>query len=645
MKTFSSAHLTDAKKDATERRYRNIAANSGEIMESNEIRDIENFYVMCRDAKLRRISDLAIDPDQQTEEYSLNLVMNHGHTDAVTGERVVGVEDIIGDARVWMEDDGLHARVYFANNDAAADHCWAISDNASYSIGADHYPDGYEGAGNLIDEPIAILREISMVDTGNDPRAVTIDTISGKGAPGAAAGDNKLTEKGKTMGKTIDQLTPDERDKLKQEMGDLIDRFTTDVPENETEPTARDNKDDDAKDTTDNVETEEDGATEPTETRKSNDRIAHQTIRVVCQHDSARQERVVRTTDFRYSSEARRKFADMAYRHGGFKNGFVNEWHDYLRSKKASTTDGITGLGLPVDVKTLFIDALEKSEGLISHFDHLGGNGYVIRLLTALEGNDAETARAGGFKKGDKKLLQELLSTPRAIYNKMVYKMLDIDALELHENPDLIEVRARELVQAIIVEIERAATIGDGRTAPTAEGSADRRMFDGTRGFHSILADAQATEGFGQLLATSITLPAGSNLYDASIEAESEIDAEGGLIYVTKKSVVKALRQAKKSADSNEPLIAPGTRITDLLDAERVYTPAWMANAPVDVIVFANKSYGLTGERTADMRPEFKTETNQNVLLAELPRGGSLKAYKAAVAITFATASRASTKD
>lgn len=645
MKTiFSSAHLTDSKpKDAKARRFRNILANSGDIMESNEIRDVENFYVMARDAKLIPISGLNKDPEKQTESYSVNFAMNHGHNDPVTGERVVGVEDIIGDARVWLEGDGIHARVYFANDDEKANHAYAVSDNASYSIGAEHYPDGYEGAGNVIDEPVVILREISMVDTGNDPRAVTIDTKISKVATGDAVGDNKLTTKGTTMPgnkKSIDQLTPDERVAMAKEIDDVIDKFTTDAPESETEPTARDQKetDENADKTADTAETSETGATEPTEARKSNDRVAHMPV-IVVKDRAVRQERGMATKDWRFSAEARRKFADMAYSHGGFKNGFVNEWHDYLRSKKASTNDGITGLGLPVDTRSLFIDALEKSDGIINHFDQLGGKSYLIRLLTAAEGNDAETARAGGFKKGDTKLLQQLLSTPRTIYNKMVYKMLDIDALELYENQDLIEVRARELVQAIIVEIERAATIGDGRTAPTTEGAADRRMFDGTRGFYSMLADAQATEGFGQLMATSITMPAGSNLYDASIEADSEIEAEGRLVYITKKSVVKALRMAKKSSNSNEPLIEPGTRIEELLDAERVYTPAWMANAPVDVIVFANKSYGLIGERTATMRPEFKTETNQDVLLAEQPRGGSLKAFKAAVAITFTTPS------
>ena len=59
----SSTHITarvqlqDAKQTA-ERRFRNILANSGEIMESGEIRDLDQLYVMSHDGKLVKISDL-----------------------------------------------------------------------------------------------------------------------------------------------------------------------------------------------------------------------------------------------------------------------------------------------------------------------------------------------------------------------------------------------------------------------------------------------------------------------------------------------------------------------------------------------------------------------------------------------------------
>lgn len=649
MNKIIHARLCDSKQDSSKRRYRNILVASGDILESGEIRDIQNLYVMGHDAKLYRISDLSKDPDRQTEDYSLKAQADHG--ELKDGELVPTVEKVFGDCRVWLEEDGIHARMYFADNDQLADHCFAISDNASYSAGADWYEDGYYGSGLEIDEPMGILREISMVTTGNDPRARTIDTKLSKGSDGAAVGDNNKIKKGNKMNgikKSIDALTPDERAAMQHEMGEavnsIIDKFTTDAPESETEPTAK------PQDSTDSADTNTEAApTKPSEsnpTSGTKDNVLHMPILTFKDRAPVHQEQAVPTKDWRFSPEARRKFADMAYRHGGFKGAFMADWMKELRSHGASTNDGITGLGLPVDTRQLIINAIEKSDGIISHFRQLGGKSYLIKLITAVGADtDAETARAHGFKKGDKKIFQELLSTPRNIYNKMVYKMLDLDSMELYENPELSRIRAEELVQALIIEMERAAVIGDGRSAPTGN-AADYRMFDGTRGFWSMAADAAATEGFGQLLATAITAPAGSNLYDASILAESAIDTEGGLIYVMKKSVLTTFRQARLSGDDGRYLVEPGMRIEDIINAERVYTPKWMDNADVDVVVFANNTYGLTGEANPTMRPEFKTETNQDVLLAEQPRGGSLIAYKAAATIKFATApaSTASTK-
>lgn len=49
-------------------------------------------YVMSREGKLLKIYDLATNPDEQTEKYSVKFVANHGHNDIATGERVVDIE-------------------------------------------------------------------------------------------------------------------------------------------------------------------------------------------------------------------------------------------------------------------------------------------------------------------------------------------------------------------------------------------------------------------------------------------------------------------------------------------------------------------------------------------------------------------------
>lgn len=627
-KTIDKAH----RDEKTNRRFRHIVANSGLEMESGEIRDLAILHVMGTDGKLYNVNDLD-KPEEQKVRYTVQLATNHGHVDEATGEQVVDVEDIIGDAKVWIEDGELHAHVYFANDDPKADHAYAVSDNASYSIGTEWYPDGYYGAGLEIDQPIGILREISMVSTGNDPRAKTIDSKNGKALGSAADGETNL-KKGKVMSdakKTLDELTPDEARRLH----DVIDELTADVPESETEPTARDTKDAEGE-AAEGSEAENTEA--KTEDTKTTDSVKHMPI-IVVKDRNVKQERTVKTADWRYSADGLATFSKLAGQYRKFDSNFTSAWMSELKAHKASTNDGITNLGLPVDTRQLIIDATDNGDTdsvkILSHFRQLGGKSYLVKLIEAVgAATGAETARAHGHTKGDTKVFQELTATPRTIYNKMVYKMLDLDAMEVYENPEIVPLRARELVNNLLAEYARAAVIGDGRTAP-AEGAADLRMFDGTRGFYSILADAQATEGIGAAMATNLTIAAGKNLYDASIEADGAITAEGGLVYIAKKSVVTAYRQAVKA--NGDYVVAPGARIEDSLGAIAVYTPAWMDFADVDVIVFANNSYGLTGEANPAMRPDFDVRTNQDILLAEAPRGGSLIARKAAVAMTFAT--------
>ena len=574
--------LKDADKGENTRRFRNILANSGKIMESGEIRELDDLYVMGFDSELYKISDLNTNPDKQTEKYAVKAQADHG--ELIDGELVPTIEKQFGSCRVWLEDDGLHARMYFANDDKLADHAWAISEDASYSTGIDWFPDGYFGTGYEINQPIGILREISMVLTGNDPRAMTIDTKKPEAeAQGSAKGDdgeNNNNKENTTMSK--DELTRDERDALVEQLTGVVDNFTSNAPEDETEPTARDTKDD-AEETAEKEE-------------KKDTKTVHQPI-VVIRDSAVRQPANASKDGWLTSKEAKRRFADLAYQTQGFKGyRFEQLWQDELKKHNVSKfADGITGLGLPVDGRQIVIDALEKSEGLINHFDFIGGKTYLVKLLSAADGNDAETARAGGHKKGDTKLFQQLKSDPRQFYVVPVYKKLDIDYLELYENPELIDIRARELVEARIVEIERAMVIGDGRAQP-GEGQADRRMFRDGRGFYSMVADAADTNGIGSLLATAVTAPAGSNLYDASILAEGALRAEGRRIMAVKKELLTNFRLARLDGDNTgNYVLQPGQSLEAALGVSRIYAPAWMDNADCDFVTFVENKPKLIG--------------------------------------------------
>lgn len=639
MKTkFYSAkiQLADAKEAKSERRFRNILANSGEIMESGEIRDLSSLYVMDRDGKLVKISDLNPDPDKQAEDYSVKAQADHG--ELIDGELIPTMEKQFGSCRVWLEDDGLHARMYFANDDQLADHAWAISEDASYSTGIDWYPDGYYGTGYEIEEPIGILREISMVLTGNDPRAKTIDTkpeaeAEAQGSAETTVGEPTNPNMEKVMSKKLDELTPDERDAFMQRIGEVVDDFTTTAPESETEPTAADTKDaegEPAEAPAETPETPEEEVKEEPEDTKANEEVKdtlHMPVTVIKQEDTAKQEKAVATKDWLYSKEAKQSFANILKAHGTMDAAFTAEWRK--EASKHASLDGITGLPVPVNVEQIFEVALEKSDGIISHFRNINSKSFRVNLLAAAS-DDA--GRAAGFVKGTTKTNQELNDVYRDLLNIMVYKKLDLDAMEMYENPELIDIRVEELMDAIILEIERAAITGDGRTAPGSN-QPDRRMFNNNRGFYSIKADAAAASGIGTLLTDKVAANVGSNLYDKVVAAKGLIKTEGRQFIVAKASVITSLLQARADGSTGAYLMTPGSSIEDFLGVARVYTPAWMEADTNDAYVIVDNAYAMIGENGIRTRSEFNTETNQDVLLAETPRGGSLYRYKSAVAI------------
>lgn len=639
MKFYDAEVLKDAK-SSKERRFRNILANSGQIMESGEIRDLENLYVMGRDGKPIAIKTLNQNPEKQTEEYVVKAQADHG--ELVDGELVDTIEKQFGSCRVWMEEDGLHARMYFADNDVLADHAFAISEDASYSTGIDWYPDGYYGVGLDIEEPIGILREISMVVTGNDPRAKTIDhkeaeAIGAKGSDVTEAEDgNNTNENGESemSAKTQDELTPDENAAIKQKLAEelvekaaeVVNEFTTEVPESEVQPTARDEKQDEPE-----VEESKDSEEVTTETEapaveaETKDAVVHN-ININFRDRAVKNEMPVVSKDTKLEAKnARANIIRDALRASNFK--FNDKFNAALTTK-----DEITGLDTPLNITNIFTDAMDHADGILSYIYHIGGtNGRGLRN-NVLAGTEGVALGAAGHLKGDTKRDQELENTIRAVYNKMIYKKLALDAMEIYENPELLEFRARELFDQIILSVERAIFIGDGRDAPSDD-EADLRMFDSTTntGLFPIATDCASTSGYGSLVASTYSVSDGDNLYDGIVGGRQYIRTEGEQILVVKPSVLAGAFQAK--VDSRY-LIEPGATAEDIFRVARVFAPQWMeADETNDAYLLVRNGYTTTGERSPRVYPFFDVSNNQNILLNEMPLGGTLTKYKSAVAI------------
>lgn len=614
-------------------------------MESGEIRDLDNLYVMGRDGKPIAIKSLNTDPDKQTEEYTVKAQADHGTI--VDGELVDTIEKQFGSCRVWMEQDGLHARMYFANNDTLADHAYAISEDASYSTGIDWYPDGYYGVGLEIKEPMGILREISMVLTGNDPRAKTIDHIEADknlGAQGSKAieaedGKDNTNNLGETpMSETKDELTPKENVVMKQKLAEdlvekvaeVVDEFTTNVPESEVQPTARD-EEEPAPETKVEETTDTEESAEPApapETAPAKDSVVHN-INIYTRDRIVKNETPVVSKDAKAEAKNLRANAIRdALKASNFK--FDSRFETVFAEK---TKDAITGLGTPLNITNMFSEMMEHNDGILSYIFHIGGtNGRGIRN-NALAGTADYGNEAQGHKKGDTKADEAITNTIRVAYDKMIYKKLSIDAMEIYENPELLEFRSRELLDQILLSIERAIFIGDGRSAPAGT-DPDYRMFDSTTstGLFPISADCAAVSGYGSLVASTYTVNAGDNLYDGVVGARQWIRSEGEQILVVKPSILTAAFQAKVG---NRYLIEPGASAEDIFRVARVFSPMWMEyDTTNDAYLLVRNGYTTTGERSPRVYPFFDVSNNQNILLNEMPIAGTLTKYKSAAAIT-----------
>ena len=442
----------NTKKADENRRFRNIIANSGLEMESGEVRDIQNLYVMSRDSKLIRIGDLATNPEAQNEKYKVTFATDHGHNDEVTGERVVNVEDIIGDAKVWLDKDGmLHARVYFADNDPKADHAWAVSDNASYSIGTEWFPDGYVGAGMEIDEPIGILREISMVDTGNDPRAYTLDhkpessEAQGSEDDGNGKSISNLTGDSEMAEiKKVDELTPDENRAIKEELNDVVNSFTTTAPEGETEPTRRDNADEEGKETAKNAPAEKKDA-------------LHNNFFIV--RDKVAKQEVsgsTKTTDYLKSEKAVVAWGKALLD----AKGDAKAWRENFRAiaKKDGVDFGENVTIAPEAVINAVKEQLEDEDTLFSHVNKTGLAFEVVAIPTSEDGGV-------GHARGTTKKEENITGQTRVFTPADLYKLMKLDHAMVRINGGIsssaiVRYVLREMPRKLIETIDKGILIG-----------------------------------------------------------------------------------------------------------------------------------------------------------------------------------------
>lgn len=620
-----TARIQTIDKVGNTKRFRNILANSGEIMESGEIRDLDQLYVMTHGAKLVKISDLNTNPDKQTEDYSVKAQADHGE---IQGEYLVpSVKDVFGDCRVWLEKDGLHARVYFADNQALADHLWPISENASYSIGIDWFPDGYDGTGYDIRQPIGILREISMVVTGNDPRAKTLDHLPTEAkAQGSAEGgdDNQPNNGDSTMNSTKDELTPDESEAFKSALAEVVDRFTANVPEDETEPTADDAPEAEAEEAPAEPEakesTEEPAEEEPKAAEETKD--SNTPVLIVRDKSPIKQEKaMISSTDYLKTDKAVAAWGKALAASNGDQAAFADSFRKFAKA------DGVT-LGenvslVPEAVINAVTEQIEDEDRIFSHVFHTGLN-FEVPATAASEGP------AVGHVRGKTKTEEEIELAKRVLVPADLYKLIKLDHSMVKINGGIgssaiVKYVLREMPRRLFDAIDQAILVGGVKND-------DENQTDFTALLPIITDISTAASIYGN----EYTPAAGDNARAFISKAASRVVSGHDRTLITTED---KLTDLENSLIGTYPVFPNGINKNDprINGIRRIITPSWLTDTMlgdyVNGIVVDLPSYHTVGDDSAERLTDYDIDTNKYVweLLACI--GGGLAKKGSAVGI------------
>lgn len=342
------------------------------------------------------------------------------------------------------------------------------------------------------------------------------------------------------------------------------------------------------------------------------------------------------TSDYLKSKSAMADFAKTIAENRGNKVAIKSAWESNLKAKGLAGT-----FELPTELETIFFHAWDDVEA-----DVLGTFRRSARragVANAFYGAQDEDIRAKGHKKGETKADQTLTAVNRDLKGKIVYKKLGIDLIDLleDESGELLRFRTEELTDRLRTEVFRAAIIGDGRSS----GTPDYRVFDGTRGLYSIVADlngASVSNSYASLVASTINADASDDFYAKVIKTLAKVKPAGitagsnyRKVIVVDPTDLANLYLLQNTAGAY--MFAPGTNFEDVFRA-RIIELDGVKSAGYDVIAYANQGYTLLG--TDDMvRTDFDITTNTDYMLVERLVAGSLEGNKVAAGYKNANAS------
>lgn len=296
--------------------------------------------------------------------------------------------------------------------------------------------------------------------------------------------------------------------------------------------------------------------------------------------------------------------------HRGSNEQIMREWNENLKSK------GVTGDAImPSQIENIFFKAWVDNPGILATFRTVGVKSAAVYAIGTSD-------TANGHKKGDAKVDQSLTNVRRDLKGLGIYKKLPIDLQDLYddETGELLAFRVEELAARVANAIAVGALIG--------QGTGDKATLQGTRGLYPMLADINATNGYGSNVATKVTGETGEGSYELAVRAVGAVKDEknAGKILVVPTGFTTELKLAKGS--DGHLMFPAGSNFANLLDVKQIFEIDELVGKDVKAIAYANQSYVLIGEPTATVRTDFDTNKNQDVMLTERYVGGSAQGYK-----------------
>lgn len=292
---------------------------------------------------------------------------------------------------------------------------------------------------------------------------------------------------------------------------------------------------------------------------------------------------------------------------------FRNGWNSVLTTNGITIAEGSELAYLPQPVLGRIQDIWDRNADWLRDLRNTGAKSYYVRVNTTDQ--DAEDARAKGWKQGDTKVAQQLTFAAKKVEAQFIYKLQEIDLkTKWDSDEDLINYVIDELVDQILYEEKRAILVGDGR-----DNSSDYKITS----FEAIMKDTE------DIYTNVIEAEEDSFMIDNMVElVDSLHNPDGRRVFVfMNKADLRSLRRVAAS-DSSTPVYLPVEQVAETIGASRIITTDLLEEGTA--IAMIPEKYCLVGANI--FSPEFMNfhdiYQNLDVYRMEIVAGGAIEGLK-----------------